>query len=517
MARSVGVDRAMTFTARTNAFGDPLPAAQRSAFGSECQLFWKPGGCGGTDAGRCGVTENGELYAWYLDAAAWCEDSNPLCQFAMGAPVRTGCSRAERAGYFVECCVHAEGMDGAVDCVDTIDWNVDATGHCPESSHPHACQAMRRSGWPEGAEICGDTGDTCEVYEHTGGRTCSEVCGAAGLQCLDGWDDDPNTISNCDHHLIAGVQSNAQMDQTDTSFESGQLDAAGSHQYGVGGCENPYGTQICKCASSTTCHVQTDYPFSWVDITTSGTQITEWEQNADDGWYHIELPFAFNWFGSIERTVTVGTNGVLTFGSAHMPNGASEPVPCAWEDTSGDGAGCVGNNYGSQAGSIAAGSITPPDGVIAVFWADLTAAEQPTGQEGVFYQVVPTTNAAMIAWNKLVVEYQVPIWTGARRDGRTDAQVVHFEVILFGDGTVLMQYLDMPATAGGSWSQESIGFEDQTGNLGVQISYGQMPAPQSAYHIPASCHVPSSTSVLSCGAMCGQQFGPGTSESIVQV
>ena len=120
VARSVGVDRAMTFTARTNAFGDPLPAAQRSAFGSECQLFWKPGGCGGTDAGRCGVTENGELYAWYLDAAAWCEDSNPLCQFAMGAPVRTGCSRAERAGYFVECCVHAEGMDGAVDCVDTI-------------------------------------------------------------------------------------------------------------------------------------------------------------------------------------------------------------------------------------------------------------------------------------------------------------------------------------------------------------------------------------------------------------
>ena len=51
--------------------------------------------------------------------------------------------------------------------------------------------------------------------------------------------------------------------------------------------------------------------------------------------------------------------------------------------------------------------------MIAVFWADLTAGEQPTGVEGVFYQVVPTTNEAMIAWNKLVVEYQVPIWTGA--------------------------------------------------------------------------------------------------------
>jgi hypothetical protein len=53
---------------------------------------------------------------------------------------------------------------------------------------------------------------------------------------------------------------------------------------------------------------------------------------------------------------------------------------------------------------------------------------------------------------------------------------------------VLFQYLDMPK-ATQSWSKESIGFEDQTGQYGVQISYGRVPAPSTAYQIPASCHM----------------------------
>jgi hypothetical protein len=51
-----------------------------------------------------------------------------------------------------------------------------------------------------------------------------------------------------------------------------------------------------------------------------------WEQNNDDGWYHVTLPFDFNWFGATERIITIGTNGVLTFGTSQLPYGSSEPV-----------------------------------------------------------------------------------------------------------------------------------------------------------------------------------------------
>lgn len=62
-----------------------------------------------------------------------------------------------------------------------------------------------------------------------------------------------------------------------------------------------------------------------------------------------------------------------------------------------------------------------------------------------------------------------------------------FECILFGDGAILLQYLDMDPTHL-SWSTESIGFEDATGMFGTQISFGQIPAPQTAYWIPACAH-----------------------------
>ena len=64
------------------------------------------------------------------------------------------------------------------------------------------------------------------------------------------------------------------------------------------------------------------------NVTAVGTRIDNgmWMQNNDDGWYHVTLPFDFNWFGITERIITIGTNGVLTFGTAQLPYGSSEPV-----------------------------------------------------------------------------------------------------------------------------------------------------------------------------------------------
>ena len=102
--------------------------------------------------------------------------------------------------------------------------------------------------------------------------------------------------------------------------------------------------------------------------------------------------------------------------------------------------------------------------------------------EGVYYQLITVDDPRLNAFNKLVVEYQVPVWGG------TDGDLFHFEVMLMGDGTVIMQYLDMPTTTG-SWSTESIGFEDRSGTMGAQVLYGAVPASRTAYAIPPSCHV----------------------------
>ena len=56
-----------------------------------------------------------------------------------------------------------------------------------------------------------------------------------------------------------------------------------------------------------------------------------------------------------------------------------------------------------------------------------------------------------------------------------------------GDGSVLMQYLDMPQVSG-SWSDESVGFEDRTGTQGSQLLYGSVPGSGTAYYIPPACH-----------------------------
>ena len=114
----------------------------------------------------------------------------------------------------------------------------------------------------------------------------------------------------------------------------------------VGAGEGVYPTcctsQICQC-EGTDCMVDTSFGYAWVDIVDNGagTQITTWENNGDDGWFHVDLPFDFNWFGTIERTITIGTNGALTFGDAQLPYGDSEPVPCQWNG-GGQGAGSAG-------------------------------------------------------------------------------------------------------------------------------------------------------------------------------
>ena len=90
----------------------------------------------------------------------------------------------------------------------------------------------------------------------------------------------------------------------------------------------------------------------------------------------------------------------------------------------------------------------------------------------------------MSSWDKFIVEWNVPIWGGT-------GETFQFEAVLFGDGQVVMMYNHMPE-ATGSWSRESIGFEDQTGTIGVQIAYGEVRTAvqqlRLAQNGPCACH-----------------------------
>eukprot|EP01044_Picomonas_judraskeda_P007135 COSAG03_NODE_750_length_5996_cov_3.402408_1_plen_1107_part_10 len=198
----------------------------------------------------------------------------------------------------------------------------------------------------------------------------------------------------------------------------------------------------------------TDYAFAgpaFVDISTTGTQITDWAQNPDDGWFEIALPFTMPWYGLTEDVIHVGTNGYITFGTEHFAFGNSAPFP------------------GTPAG--------PVDGVIGVYWADINPdpAANVAGA-GVFYQAFGA-DSMVVQWHNVVY------WT-ANADPTTNT----FQATLFSSGGVILAYGAMnDATGTLSWSEESIGYESQDGASGVQISWDAVPESNTAYYIPPVC------------------------------
>lgn len=260
--------------------------------------------------------------------------------------------------------------------------------------------------------------------------------------------------------------------------------------------------------TNSACKVNQDAPFAWVEISDSfmarkggpdrprtrrnnatfGTRIapTQWKSIAtpdephqrDDGWFDLNLAaypawqYGFVFYGVAEKVITIGTNGLLTFGTNQFPYGDTEPIPCAGHSKCADG-----SNYGHDV-----------DGMIAVDWADLNTDGLPSNR-GVYYLVTDTQ--IVIEWAGI----KSYTWSGDPNEVSRPDSTWHlkdpgqtFQVILFPDGSFKMQYLKMYCkTCTTSSSPESIGFEDQTGLKGEQILYGQVPTQRSAYFIPGSC------------------------------
>ena len=172
-------------------------------------------------------------------------------------------------------------------------------------------------------------------------------------------------LGNITGNITGGDRSNGEVYCEGGRFTSSnecdasdccQWDGACHSAVGAGACPSGGGSGV-EAAGSPGGFI-TGLNYTVVDIAITGTAITTWQQGSDDGWFEIGLPFIFPWYGNAECAVHIGTNGYLTFGTAHFSGAHTEPFP------------------GSPAG--------PVDGVIGVFWADINPGASSAG--GVFYQ-----------------------------------------------------------------------------------------------------------------------------------
>jgi hypothetical protein len=141
LERACGQMPAVAFTATTEQ-GQEFPLGILG--GLECEVHKastppsKPD-CSHSAGARCGVTPNGELYAWIMAPPQSCQSSSVSgqgrvnCNYVTGTPVRSGCSRAAlpASRAFVECCVANPSSSNVKGCKSVVDLRTDyATQKC---------------------------------------------------------------------------------------------------------------------------------------------------------------------------------------------------------------------------------------------------------------------------------------------------------------------------------------------------------------------------------------------------
>ncbi|MGB3775333.1 MAG: T9SS type A sorting domain-containing protein, partial [Leeuwenhoekiella sp.] len=140
----------------------------------------------------------------------------------------------------------------------------------------------------------------------------------------------------------------------------------------------------------------------------------------------IDLPFEFNFFGNIQDSVNIASNGFLSFSPLVGSNFVNAQIPTAAE----------------------------PNNLIAALWDDL----EPQNGIGVFYQA---TADAFIVQYEAVPGFGFPPFLPI-------PDPVTFQVILYPDGSIKMQYEDVASSIATS---STIGLEGPDGTTGLQVIF----------------------------------------------
>jgi len=156
--------------------------------------------------------------------------------------------------------------------------------------------------------------------------------------------------------------------------------------------------------------------FVWNDISATGIHLDSLS-NSDDGYEALTLAFDFPFFGQTYRSVYVGSNGYVTFGSG-SPSNNSAPLP---------------------------GTVMPGN-IIAAFASDLDLS-----RSGDVYYEQQT--------DRLVVQFSnVARFAG---DG-----LATFQIVLKSDGTILLYYSELVGTV----NQATVGVQNATRDVGLTIA-----------------------------------------------
>ena len=83
---------------------------------------------------------------------------------------------------------------------------------------------------------------------------------------------------------------------------------------------------------SGSCGIDVAHDFQFVDITASGTIISDWQGTADNGYFTVSLAGYFGgtpmqWYGNTYESISISTNGYLVFGEMSYTGSVTQPLP----------------------------------------------------------------------------------------------------------------------------------------------------------------------------------------------
>ncbi|NNF58999.1 MAG: T9SS type A sorting domain-containing protein [Rhodothermaceae bacterium] len=160
--------------------------------------------------------------------------------------------------------------------------------------------------------------------------------------------------------------------------------------------------------------------YDWVDISGTGTQLVL----SDDGSQDVALPWRFPFYGQLQRSIRIVSNGIVTFDS-----------------------------LGTSGANSAMGTADVLDHLIAPFWFDL----DPSQGGAIYYQDMGD-GRFVVTWD------QVPPWS---QSATTDFYTA--QAILYANGTIVFQY----GASQGPLNIATVGIESEDASDGLQMAFNQ--------------------------------------------
>src|SRR5262249_33222364 len=175
------------------------------------------------------------------------------------------------------------------------------------------------------------------------------------------------------------------------------------------------------------------FGYRWIDSDAPGGPLFEWQEiapvgtrlfgSADDSTARVGLPFPFSFYGYTYDSVSVCTNGFLSF---------------------------VGRDRSLLTADLRSSAEGVPRALVAPFWTDLD---------------LRTVRGAgrVYAWydgSKFIVEWKDAVHFAG-------ASPYTFQVLLWPSGVIEYQYLSLGALV----AMATIGIQDETGSVGLRVAY----------------------------------------------